>query len=121
MNPLQLADQFRDRGPLLHLVLDGWGVGPPDDTNALHKASLPIFKRITEQYPYTQLWTHGTYVGLPGDMAWRRLPASPQQHEGGRPSQGTKHVLYPAQTGGHVYRALRRNVVNERLGLGDVD
>ena len=67
MNPLQLADQFRDRGPLLHLVLDGWGVGPPDDTNAFHKASLPIFRRITEQYPYTQLWTHGTYVGLPSD------------------------------------------------------
>ena len=37
MNPIQLADQFRDRGPLLHLVLDGWGVGPPDDTNALQK------------------------------------------------------------------------------------
>ena len=48
-------------------MLDGWGVGPPNDTNALHKASLPIFKRITEHYPYTQLWTHGTYVGLPGD------------------------------------------------------
>ena len=38
-----------------------------NDTNALHKASLPIFRRITERYPYTQLWTHGTYVGLPGD------------------------------------------------------
>ena len=62
MNFRQLAEQFRDRGPLLHIILDGWGVGPPDKTNALHKASLPIFKQITEQYPYTQLWTHGTYA-----------------------------------------------------------
>ena len=62
-----LQQNFSDRGPLIHVVLDGWGVGAPDETNAIHQAALPIMDRLRQNFPYTQLWTHGKYVGLPSE------------------------------------------------------
>ena len=63
-----LTERFRDRGPLLHVVLDGWGVGHEDDYNAIHRATLPNWSRLVKTCPYTQLWTHGPYVGLPDEQ-----------------------------------------------------
>ena len=62
-----LQQNFSGRGPLIHVVLDGWGVGAPDETNAIHQAVLPIMDRLRQNFPYTQLWTHGKYVGLPSE------------------------------------------------------
>ena len=62
-----LQQNFSGRGPLIHLVLDGWGVGASDETNAIHQAVLPIMDRLRQNFPYTQLWTHGKYVGLPSE------------------------------------------------------
>ncbi len=67
MNLNALAEQFRGRGPLLHVVLDGWGVGREDGFNAIHRANLPHWTQLAHNFPYTQLWTHGPYVGLPGE------------------------------------------------------
>lgn len=68
MNSLNsLQQNFSGRGPLIHVVLDGWGVGVPDETNAIHQAALPIMDKLRQNYPYTQLWTHGKYVGLPSE------------------------------------------------------
>lgn len=47
-------------------MLDGWGIGPADHTNAIHLAALPVMERLRRTCPYTQLWTHGHHVGLPG-------------------------------------------------------
>jgi len=63
-----LTERFRNRGPLLHVVLDGWGVGREDDYNAIHRATLPNWSRLVQTCPYTQLWTHGPYVGLPDEQ-----------------------------------------------------
>ena len=62
-----LQQNFSGRGPLIHVVLDGWGVGAPDETNAIHQATLPVMDRLRQNFPYTQLWTHGKYVGLPSE------------------------------------------------------
>ena len=63
----RLQQNFSGRGPLIHVVLDGWGVGPPDETNAIHQATLPVMDGLIQNHPYTQLWTHGKYVGLPSE------------------------------------------------------
>ena len=63
----RLQQNFSGRGPLIHVVLDGWGVGPPDETNAIHQAVLPVMDGLIQNHPYTQLWTHGKYVGLPSE------------------------------------------------------
>ena len=62
-----LQQNFTGRGPLIHVVLDGWGIGTADETNAIHKATLPVMSRLTNGCPYTQLWTHGLHVGLPNE------------------------------------------------------
>jgi len=69
-----LPQHFSGRGPLIHVVLDGWGVGEADETNAIYQAVLPVMSRLTKGCPYTQLWTHGLHVGLPNDkrFGWFR-------------------------------------------------
>ena len=62
-----LQQYFSGRGPLIHIVLDGWGVGAADQTNAVYRANLPVMSRLIRGCPYTQLWTHGKYVGLPNE------------------------------------------------------
>ena len=62
-----LQQYFSGRGPLIHVVLDGWGVGASDETNAVNRANLPVMSRLIRGCPYTQLWTHGKYVGLPNE------------------------------------------------------
>ena len=62
-----LPQHFSGRGPLIHVVLDGWGVGEADETNAIYQANLPVMNRLTKGCPYTQLWTHGLHVGLPNE------------------------------------------------------
>ena len=62
-----LKQYFSGRGPLIHVVLDGWGVGAADETNAVNRANLPVMSRLIRGCPYTQLWTHGKYVGLPNE------------------------------------------------------
>ena len=59
-----LQQYFSGRGPLIQVVLDGWGVGAADGTNAVNRANLPVMSRLIRGCPYTQLWTHGKYVGL---------------------------------------------------------
>ncbi|SVB97250.1 uncharacterized protein METZ01_LOCUS250104, partial [marine metagenome] len=66
MNHRHLSRLFRGRGPLIVVVLDGWGVAPSGPGNAIRKARLPVMGELLGKSPYTELWTHGHYVGLPG-------------------------------------------------------
>jgi 2,3-bisphosphoglycerate-independent phosphoglycerate mutase len=51
---------------LVLVILDGWGLGPPDDPgNAVAQARTPVFDSLWEQYPHTTLSTSGRDVGLP--------------------------------------------------------
>ena len=64
-----LPQHFSGRGPLINVVLDGWGVGDASETNAIYQANLPVMRSLTKSCPYTQLWTHGpvsyTHLTLP--------------------------------------------------------
>lgn len=65
MNAKQLAEHFRGRVPLIHVVLDGWGIAPPSDYNAISLAQTPVMDHLIQNYSNTQLLTHGPHVGLP--------------------------------------------------------
>lgn len=59
---------FRGRkGPLLLIIMDGIGIGPQDDSNAVYLANTPNMDRLFKSDLYTELKAHGTYVGLPTD------------------------------------------------------
>lgn len=47
------------------LILDGWGYGRQDHSNAIFEANTPIFDGLLAQYPNAQLRTDGENVGLP--------------------------------------------------------
>ena len=55
-----------DPVPSLALViLDGWGLAEPGPGNAISLAETPVFDRLWERFPHTQLSAQGRDVGLP--------------------------------------------------------
>lgn len=50
--------------PTILAILDGWGVGPKDGTNAIWLAKTPVFDALWQKYPHTQLGATGGDVGL---------------------------------------------------------
>lgn len=51
--------------PVILIVLDGWGLGPDDDSNPIHAAKLTTYEQIKKDYPMTSLEASGINVGLP--------------------------------------------------------
>lgn len=49
----------------LLVILDGWGKGREDNSNAIYKAQPAFFNQLLQNYPYAQLRTDGENVGLP--------------------------------------------------------
>lgn len=51
--------------PIVLVVLDGFGIAPPDDSNAITLARTPFFRSIMHEYPMMLLEASGLNVGLP--------------------------------------------------------
>lgn len=52
------------RGPVVLIILDGWGNSPNKIGNAVRLAKTPNLIALTKKYPSTELLTYGRYVGL---------------------------------------------------------
>jgi 2,3-bisphosphoglycerate-independent phosphoglycerate mutase len=58
-----------NRPPAALIILDGWGIGPPNRANAIRLAQTPVFDRLIASYPTMALQASGESVGLPwGEM-----------------------------------------------------
>ena len=57
-------DQLRNRSLAL-VILDGWGIAPPAEWNAISQAHTPVYNEILAQFPRTVLEASGEAVGLP--------------------------------------------------------
>ncbi len=53
--------------PVLTIVMDGVGIAPETEANAVRLARTPNLDRIMANYPTVSLKAHGTAVGLPSD------------------------------------------------------
>jgi 2,3-bisphosphoglycerate-independent phosphoglycerate mutase len=51
--------------PLVLIVMDGYGINPRTDANAVALARKPNLDRLERDWPHTQLATSGPAVGLP--------------------------------------------------------
>ena len=51
--------------PVVLCILDGWGINPSREANAVALADTPNFDRIRASCPHAQLAAHGPDVGLP--------------------------------------------------------
>jgi 2,3-bisphosphoglycerate-independent phosphoglycerate mutase len=54
-------------GPVVTIVLDGYGIGRSEVGNAIAAARKPTLDRLFAQYPNVRLRAHGTAVGMPSD------------------------------------------------------
>ncbi len=50
--------------PVGLIVLDGWGIAPPSQGNAVSLAHTPYWQSLTERWPMARLRTDGQAVGL---------------------------------------------------------
>lgn len=51
--------------PVCLIIRDGWGVGKPNEANAIFSAKTPYIDAYESQYPFTTLRCSGLAVGLP--------------------------------------------------------
>jgi len=50
----------------LLIILDGFGINPSSEYNAVAQAQMPVYRSILERYPHTQIEASEKHVGLPG-------------------------------------------------------
>jgi 2,3-bisphosphoglycerate-independent phosphoglycerate mutase len=74
------------RGPLVLVVLDGWGLRAERDWNAIALARTPTYLELIERFPHSSLIASGEAVGLPaGQMG---------NSEVGHTTMGAGRVIY---------------------------
>jgi 2,3-bisphosphoglycerate-independent phosphoglycerate mutase len=52
-------------GPVVLVVLDGWGLREEKEHNGVALANTPWYDHLVEKYPFTKLQASGEHVGLP--------------------------------------------------------
>jgi 2,3-bisphosphoglycerate-independent phosphoglycerate mutase len=52
-------------GPVVLVVLDGWGLREETANNGVALAKTPFYDELAQSYPFTQLEASGEHVGLP--------------------------------------------------------
>lgn len=72
--------------PVVLAILDGWGLAPPGDGNAISLAKTPNISALWNNYTHTQLIAHGESVGLP-----KREPGNT---ETGHLNMGAGSIIY---------------------------
>ncbi|MCB2206401.1 2,3-bisphosphoglycerate-independent phosphoglycerate mutase [bacterium] len=63
----RLNDCTAPEGPVLLIIMDGYGIGKEYEGNAIFKANKPHLDKYFREGMYTQLKAHGPAVGLPSD------------------------------------------------------
>lgn len=62
-----LANFNPRKGPIVLIIMDGVGIAPESEANAVYLAKTPFLDSLKLSPLYTQLKAHGTAVGMPTD------------------------------------------------------
>ncbi|MGI6561789.1 MAG: 2,3-bisphosphoglycerate-independent phosphoglycerate mutase [Clostridia bacterium] len=89
-------------GPIVMIIMDGIGLGKPNEGNAVYLADTPNLDYLMKNYPTLALKAHGTAVGLPGDD-----------------DMGNSEVAHNAIGAGRVY-SQGAKLVNEAIASGKI-
>lgn len=93
--------------PVMLMILDGFGIAPKQDGNAVALASKPNFDRYFAKYPHTELQASGFEVGLPeGQMG---------NSEVGHLNIGAGRVIYQELT--RITKEIKEGVFFENKAL----
>lgn len=92
------------------IILDGWGLGQKDHTDAIHKAQTPYFDQLFNDYPTSSLTTFGEEVGLPeGQMG---------NSEVGHLNIGAGRIVY--QELARINKAIKENELEKNKALQEL-
>jgi 2,3-bisphosphoglycerate-independent phosphoglycerate mutase len=107
---LQKSNRFKPcPGPVITIILDGVGISPRDDGDAIKTARMPLFKNLMATRPLAQLRAHGTAVGMPSDEDMGNSEVGHNAFGAGRVfAQGAKLVNQSIESGalwqGHAWQ-----------------
>jgi len=79
-----MADKKEKKSTVL-IVLDGWGIAPPNKGNAIELSKKPNFDYLKKIFPYTELQASGEAVGLE--------PGEPGNSEAGHFNLGAGRII----------------------------
>lgn len=101
--------------PVLTVVMDGVGLAPAGESNAVYLARTPNLDRLMRDYPMVKLKAHGTAVGLPTDDDMGNSEVGHNALGSGQVfAQGAKLVSQSIESGkifaSDTWRALTENV-----------
>jgi 2,3-bisphosphoglycerate-independent phosphoglycerate mutase len=66
--PKKQSGEMMKKKTHMLIILDGWGIGADEPTNAVLAADTPFLDRLQATYPSTQLRCSGQDVGLPAGI-----------------------------------------------------
>jgi 2,3-bisphosphoglycerate-independent phosphoglycerate mutase len=98
------------RRPIMLCILDGWGIAPPGEGNAIFQARTPFQDKLFKAYPSTRLATSGEAVGLPEGIMGNS--------EVGHLNIGAGRVVYQEIT--RINRAIRSGEFFDNKTFGQV-
>jgi 2,3-bisphosphoglycerate-independent phosphoglycerate mutase len=98
---LQKSNRFKPcPGPVVTVILDGVGISPRDDGDAIKTARMPLFKSLMATRPLLELRAHGTAVGMPSDEDMGNSEVGHNAFGAGRVfAQGAKLVNQSIESG----------------------
>ncbi len=119
---LNKLSQFHGRsGPLLLIIMDGIGLGPSNDTNAVYLANTPNLDSLCASSLFTTLQAHGVAVGLPSDEDMGNSEVGHNALGAGMiTDQGAKLVAKAIASGTMFQSPLWRRIVSLGAGGGAV-
>ena len=101
------------QGPVLTIVMDGVGLAPATEANAVSLAYTPTLDMLMAKYPTVKLKAHGTAVGLPGDDDMGNSEVGHNALGSGQVfAQGAKLVSQSIENGKMFGSATWQNIVN---------
>ena len=116
------AFPLQRKGPLLTIIMDGIGIGKPNEGNAVFLANTPVLDQLFKAPLYAELNAHGTFVGLPDDSDMGNSEVGHNAIGAGRVfAQGAKLVNQSIESGalfnGEIWKKLVSNVKKNNSAL----
>ena len=109
----KLTNSIGVQGPVLTIVMDGVGLAPATEANAVSLAYTPTLDMLMSKYPTVKLKAHGTAVGLPGDDDMGNSEVGHNALGSGQVfAQGAKLVSQSIENGKMFGSATWQNIVN---------
>jgi 2,3-bisphosphoglycerate-independent phosphoglycerate mutase len=110
---LQKSASFKAiQGPVVTVVLDGFGITEREVGNAIAAARTPTLDRLFQKYPNTLLKAHGTAVGMPSDADMGNSEVGHNAIGAGQVyTQGAALVSDAIKSGGMFERAAWREII----------